>query len=229
MTEHSTLEKNIGYHFKEASFLEIVLTHRSYLNEHRGTKLEHNERMEFLGDAVLELIVTEYLYSHYKNPEGELTSWRSALVRGTSLSSVAAKIDLEGGLKMSRGEAKSSGKSRSLILANALEALIGALYLDGGIKAAEEFINKYLIVELDNIIERGLYRDSKSALQEIVQEREGVTPVYSIISETGPDHAKVFISAVVVGERELARGEGASKQASEQEAARHALSILESE
>ncbi len=229
MTERSNLEKNIGYHFNDAGLLEVVLTHRSYLNEHRHTMLEHNERLEFLGDAVLELVVTEYLYLHYKNPEGELTSWRSALVRGTSLSSVAAKIDIERNLKMSRGEAKSSGKSRSLILANALEALIGALYLDGGISAAEKFIEKYLIVELDNIIEKGLYRDAKSALQEIVQEREGTTPVYNIISEAGPDHAKVFISAVMVGERELARGEGASKQAAEQEAARHALSILESE
>jgi len=226
---HQDFEKNIGYSFKDPQLLDVVFTHRSYLNEHRGLKLEHNERMEFLGDAVLELVVTEYLYKHYPNPEGELTSWRSALVRGTSLSAVAGKIGLGKYLKMSRGEAKSSGKSRSLILANALEALIGALFLDSGLVAPEKFIKKYIIKDLENIISQGLYRDAKSALQEIIQEREGTTPVYKIISETGPDHNKIFVSAVMAGERELARGEGSSKQAAEQEAARHALIIIESD
>jgi len=226
---YEEFEKTIGHAFKKKELLEVVFTHRSYLNEHRGIKLEHNERMEFLGDAVLELVVTDYLYRHYPNPEGELTSWRSALVRGTSLSAVAGKISLEKYLKMSRGEAKSSGKSRSLILANALEALIGAMFLDGGLVAPEKFIKEYIIKDLEDIISQGLYRDSKSALQEIIQEREGATPAYKIISETGPDHNKEFVSAVISRERELARGEGSSKQAAEQEAARHALSIIESE
>ena len=227
--EYSRFYQKIGYRFKDAALLRMVLTHRSYLNEHRGLKIEHNERLEFLGDAVLELVVTEHLYRHYPNPEGELTSWRSALVRGTSLVNVARQIELDDHMKMSRGEAKSGGKSRSLILANALEALIGAIYLDSGQAAASEFIAKYIIVELGKIIKEGLYRDAKSALQEIVQERESLTPVYKVVSESGPDHDKMFISCVEAGERELARGEGSSKQAAEQDAARRALNVLEAE
>jgi ribonuclease-3 len=227
--EYKEFYREIGYEFKNESLLQTVLTHRSYLNEHRNLKLEHNERLEFLGDAVLELIVTEHLYRHYPNPEGELTSWRSALVRGTSLANVARHINLDNYMKMSRGEARSNGKSRSLILANALEALIGAIYLDSGASGAEKFINKYIVVELENIIKEGLYRDAKSALQEIVQEQEGLTPNYEVVSESGPDHDKTFISCVKAGERELSRGEGSSKQAAEQDAAQKALHILESE
>jgi len=222
---YEKFEKNIGYHFKKRHLLEVVFTHRSYLNEHRLARLEHNERLEFLGDAVLELAVTDYLYSHYPNPEGELTSWRSALVRGTALYEIADKIDLEKYLKMSRGESKATGKSRSLIMANALEALIGAIYLDGGLGAAEKFIHAFIVTDLEEIASQGAYKDAKSDLQEKVQAKEGYTPSYEVVSESGPDHNKVFVSRVLVDGRELARGRGNSKQLAEQDAARRALAV----
>ena len=225
---NDALEKTIGYRFKNVRLLKTVFTHRSYINEHRGEGLEHNERLEFLGDAVLELVVTSYLYNKYSEPEGVLTSWRSALVRGTSLSDVAKKIDLDDKMLFSKGEKKAAGKSREVILANAVEALIGAIYLDDGYEAACVFIDNFIIDKLEVIIKEGKYIDAKSHLQELVQEKMNVTPVYKIISESGPDHAKLFVTGVWAGNKELGRGEGASKRDAEQSAAREALDKMPS-
>ena len=225
---YPALEKILGYDFKDNKIIETVLTHRSYLNEHRGQVLEHNERLEFLGDAVLELIVTDYLYANYKNPEGELTSWRSALVRGEQLSAIAETIELGGYIRMSRGESQSTGKARSIILANALEALIGGLYLDGGIEAARIFVDKYVLTKLEEIISSGSFRDAKSALQELTQENKGFTPEYRLITETGPDHAKQFEVGVWIGEEMIAKGSGNSKQGAERDAAVQALEVWKS-
>lgn len=222
----SALEEKIPYEFKSQKLLETVVTHRSYLNEHRNAGIEHNERLEFLGDAVLELIVTEYLYKKYPDPEGVLTSWRSALVRGTSLSKIGAMLGLNKFMKMSKGQSKSSQKSLSVIHANAVEALIGALYLDGGLKAAHAFVTKFVIGKLEDIIENGKDRDPKSSLQEMVQEEQGVTPQYEIISESGPDHDKQFVASVRLDDKEIAQGEGASKREAEQDAATNALNKL---
>ena len=219
----SSLEKTINYEFRDKDVLLSVITHRSYLNEHRDERIEHNERLEFLGDAVLELITTEYLYKKYSEPEGILTSWRSALVRGTSLTEIANRIELDEYIRMSKGERMSSGKSRQVILANAVEALIGALYLDGGIEVARNFVNKYVIEELEEIITAGTHRDAKSALQEKSQEELSITPLYKLESETGPDHDKKFVSSVWINDKRIAEGEGRTKQESQQNAARQAL------
>lgn len=227
MNNIAEFENKMGYKFKDPKLLDIVFTHRSYLNEHKGASLEHNERLEFLGDAVLELIVTEYLYKNYQDPEGVLTSWRSAIVRGTSLSDTANKIDIEQYIKMSHGELKSTGKSRAVILANAVEAYIGALYLDGGYDVAKEFVVKYFVEDIDEIVKGGASKDPKSLLQEKLQEKEGITPLYKVVSESGPDHDKQFISGVWVGNMKLADGKGASKQSAEQQAAQNALENLE--
>jgi ribonuclease III len=198
-------------------------THRSYLNEHRGFHLPHNERLEFLGDAVLELISTEYLYKNYEHSEGELTNFRSALVNYKMLSDIARRLNLEQHLLMSRGEAKDTGRARQVILANCIEALIGALYLDLGYDAAAKFIEKEILVELSGIISGGTYMDPKSKLQEIVQEKWGVTPTYGVVSESGPDHDKIFVVASYMKDKEIGRGEGPSKQEGEISAAENAL------
>lgn len=223
---HSDFESRINYKFKNLKNLITVFTHRSYINEHRGLGLSHNERLEFLGDAVLELIVTEYLYRNYPEPEGILTSWRSALVRGTSLSDVAKTIGIDDFMMLSKGERKSAGKSRAVILANATEALIGALYIDSGFETAGKFVNKFIINELEDIIKNGKHRDAKSELQELTQEKEGLTPLYKLDSESGPDHAKVFVTSVWIGNNKIAIGEGASKREAEQAAAHEALKII---
>lgn len=202
-------------------------THRSYLNENRGFHLPHNERLEFLGDAVLELISTEYLYQNYDHPEGELTNFRSALVNYKMLSEIAARLNFEKFLLMSRGEAKDTGRARQVILANAMEAFIGALYLDLGYDAAKEFIVKEVLVELPSIISGGTYMDPKSKLQELVQEKHGITPTYGVVSESGPDHDKVFVVAAYMKDKEIGRGEGPSKQEGEVSAAEHALKAME--
>lgn len=220
---YSVFENRIGYKFRNEKLLRTVFTHRSYINEHKGMGLNHNERLEFLGDAVLELVVTEYLYRNYPEPEGVLTSWRSALVRGTSLSDVAKVIGIDDFMMMSRGESKSVGKSRAVILANAVEALIGALYIDSDIDAANKFVHKYIIKELEDIIKHGKHKDAKSSLQETTQEKEGLTPQYKLDSESGPDHAKVFVASVWIGNNKIAFGEGASKREAEQAAAQSAL------
>lgn len=225
MNELNKLEKTIRYEFKDKAVFRESIVHRSYLNESTGEKA-HNERLEFLGDAVLELVVTEYLYTTFAEAEGVLTNWRSALVRGSSLSKIASIIDLNNYILTSRGEKKSSPKAKEQIAANALEALIGAIYLDGGYKSAKIFIDKFVINNLEKIIEDKLYIDPKSKLQEIAQENFKITPNYKIISEEGPDHNKTFECAVYIGDKELARGIGKSKALGEQEAARIALEDL---
>lgn len=226
MTNSEKLQEYIeglGIKINDINLYQQVFVHRSYLNEHRSFPLPHNERLEFLGDAVLELVVTDYLYKNYDNPEGELTAWRAALVKGEMLSKISREIGMEDHLLMSKGEKKSQGRSRDYLLANAFEALIGAIYLDQGYEAARVFIDKNLIVHLDNVLENQLYIDSKSNLQEKTQDEKGITPRYEVLEEEGPDHDKNFIVGVYLGDELLAKGEGRSKQKAEQDAARIAL------
>jgi ribonuclease III len=220
------VQKIIGQKPRDLDLYISAFTHRSYLNEHRGFHLPHNERLEFLGDAVLELIATEHLYQNYEHPEGELTNFRSALVNYRMLSDIARRLGLERYLQMSRGEAKDVGRARQVILANAIEALIGALYLDLGYDAAKQFIEKDVLVELPNIISGGTYLDPKSKLQEHIQEKHGVTPTYGVISESGPDHDKVFVVAAFMNKKEIGQGKGPSKQEGEIAAAENALHNL---
>jgi len=226
MKDFSLLEKKLNLTFKNKDFLIQAFVHRSYLNENPDFYLPHNERLEFLGDAVLELIVTQYLYQKYpKKSEGELTNWRAALVNAKQLSEIAKDLDFNDFLLLSRGEAKELGKARQYILGNTFEALIGAIYLDQGYQACEDFIKKYLTVKLPEIIEKGLFKDAKSRFQEEAQERVGITPIYKVLEEWGPDHAKHFIIGVFFGENLVAKGEGSSKQEAEEEAAKEALAI----
>ncbi len=220
------MQKIVGQKPKNLDLYISAFTHRSYLNEHRGFHLPHNERLEFLGDAVLELISTEYLYENYEHSEGELTNFRSALVNYRMLSDIARRLGLEEFLQMSRGEAKDTGRARQVILANAIEALIGALYLDLGYDAAKDFIIKEVLVELPNIIKGGTYMDPKSKLQELIQDKHGITPTYGVISESGPDHNKVFVVASFMDKKEIGRGKGPSKQEGEIAAAENALHNL---
>ncbi len=224
MADAQELQAKLGINFTDPTLLERAFVHRSYLNEHPKLGLEHNERLEFLGDAVLELVVTDYLYRNYPNPEGDLTNWRSALVKTESLSDVAEKLELGQYLKLSRGEAKGNERSRALITANCVEALIGAIYLDQGYaEAAEQFITGHIVSKLTNILKNGTWVDPKSKFQEIAQEREGMTPVYKVLEESGPDHDKVFVLGVYVGSRLCGQGSGSSKQAAQQVAAANAL------
>lgn len=215
-------EKTIGINFNDKVLLETVFTHRSYLNEHKQIK-EHNERLEFLGDAVLELAVTRFLFDDYDRPEGELTNWRSSIVKGESLSEEAKRIGMDPYIRTSRGEAKNVGKARDIILANAFEALIGAIYLDQGLEVASNFIKEHIYYKLPNILDKGLYQDAKSKFQELSQDKFGVTPVYESLSETGPDHAKIFTVGAFLGDTKVAEGTGHSKQKAQTEAARIAL------
>jgi ribonuclease-3 len=217
------LAKKIGVSFKEISLLQQAVTHRSYLNENRSYELNHNERLEFLGDAVLELIVTQYLYAKFSNPEGELTSWRSALVNGEMLAKVAQEIGVEKYLMMSRGEAKDAGRARQYLLANALEAIIGAIFLDQGYDVAKEFVLKNVVVNLKEILEKKLYLDPKSYFQERAQETNKLTPSYRVMKEWGPDHDKHFVVGIFLGSELIAEGEGNSKQEAQREAARIGL------
>ncbi|HEY4515026.1 MAG TPA: ribonuclease III [Candidatus Paceibacterota bacterium] len=219
-----SLEKKISYSFKDKDLLIQALTHRSYLNENKTYKLDHNERLEFLGDAVLELVATEYLFNAYKKKtEGELTSIRAALVNTVSLSSTASELDLGSFLQLSRGEAKDTGRARAVILANAFEALIGAIYIDGGYKSARDFIIKYLLHKTGDIVEKSLWQDPKSVLQEKAQEYAGVTPAYKTLKEIGPDHSKTFTVGVFLKSEQVGKGTGQSKQEAEIAAAENAL------
>ncbi len=224
MEDFSKLEKKLGLKFKNKKLLTQAFCHRSYLNENPKLELEHNERLEFLGDAVMELIVTDYLFEKYpNNSEGELTNWRAALVNARMLSEVARDLGFDDFLLLSKGEAKERGKARQYILANTFESLIGAAYLDLGYKSCREFLKKNLISRLDEIIEKGLFRDAKSHFQEEAQDKLGVTPMYKVLKEWGPDHAKHFIIGVFLKEDLISEGEGSSKQEAELEAAKNAL------
>ncbi|HNU96564.1 MAG TPA: ribonuclease III [Candidatus Magasanikbacteria bacterium] len=220
------LEEKIGIKFKNFEYLVQAFVHRSYLNEHHDFPLSHNERLEFLGDAVVELIVTEYLFNEYGNPEGELTNWRAALVNAKILSSIAYEIGTEPFLFLSHGESKDAGtKARDYIMANLFEALVGAIYLDQGYEATTKFLQTWVLPKLPYILENGLYLDPKSRFQESAQELVGVTPTYKVISEEGPDHAKNFKVGVYLDKELVAEGNGTSKQEAQTEAAEIALKI----
>ncbi|HXK38924.1 MAG TPA: ribonuclease III [Candidatus Paceibacterota bacterium] len=226
MTDFKKFQEEIGYNFKNERLLEQAFTHRSYLNENRRSGREHNERLEFLGDAVLELVVTEFLFAKYpEKPEGDLTSYRAALVNTASISDAAVKLGMNEYLLLSRGEAKDTGRARAIILANAFEALIGAIYLDQGYEPAKKFIAEQLFHKTDEVVEKGLWQDAKSRFQEIAQEKNSVTPSYDVISQTGPDHDKRFVVGVYLASERVATGEGRSKQEAEQQAAEKALAI----
>lgn len=209
--------------FNNLDLLVTAFTHRSYLNEHRRTVKVHNERLEFLGDAVLELVVTEYLYENYNDPEGILTNWRSSLVRTESIAQAAAEYDFEPLLRLSKGETRGSERARKQILANCFEAVIGAIYLDQGYIKARDFIQASIISKFSDILASGSWMDPKSQLQEIAQSREAYTPVYRVIKETGPDHDKTFTVGVYINNRLRGQGIGPSKQAGQQKAAEAAL------
>jgi len=216
----------IDCQFKDENILLQALVHRSYLNEHPDLSLGHNERLEFLGDAVLELVVTEYLYKKYDNPEGELTNWRAALVNAKILAEIAHDLGVEEYLHLSRGEAKDKNqKARNYILANAMEAIIGAIYLDQGMGQVREFINKNIIKHLPDILANKLYIDAKSLFQEEAQDRVGITPSYQVLSESGPDHNKKFVIGVYLEDELIAQGQGSSKQEAQMAAAEEALKI----
>ncbi len=222
--DFSKFEEKIGVTFKDKTLLKQAFTHRSYINENRELKLEHNERLEFLGDAVLELVVTDYLFGTLKESnEGELTSLRSALVNADSCGAIAQKLGMNEFLLLSRGEAKDSGRARQFILANTLEALIGAIYLDRGLEVAQKFILSQITSLVPDIIKKGAWIDAKSLLQERAQEHTGVTPVYKTLAESGPDHDKRFSVGVYVSGELYGEGDGKSKQDAEQKAARKAL------
>ena len=217
------IQKILGVEFDNVDLYREAFTHRSYLNEHKKHDIAHNERLEFLGDAVLELVVTDYLYRSFPNPEGEMTAWRSALVKTESLAEVAERLQIGQFLMMSRGEAKSGGRTREALLANMVEAIIGALYLDKGYDAAAKFISDHIISALEGILKEGSWIDAKSRFQELTQEKEGITPHYELIREEGPDHEKIFTIGVYVGDRLCGEGQGNSKQSAQQAAATAAL------
>ncbi|MDO8566959.1 MAG: ribonuclease III [bacterium] len=224
MPDFSTFSKKLGCSFNNLDLLIEALTHRSYLNEHREYAGSHNERLEFLGDAVLELAATDFLFKKYPTkPEGELTSYRAALVNTVSLSESAQALGISDFLLLSRGESKDTGRARDVILADAFEAIIGAIYLDSGFAPAEAFIAKNLYTKIESVIASRSYQDAKSRFQEIAQEKRSITPSYETLSEIGPDHAKIFTVAVCIGKEEIARGEGQSKQEAEQSAAQAGL------
>ncbi|MDP4001087.1 MAG: ribonuclease III [bacterium] len=223
MIDYKKIEQTVGIKFDDLDLLARAFTHRSYLNEHPKTKLEHNERLEFLGDAVLELVVTEHLYKNYQEPEGVLTNWRSALVKTESLADLAARLDLGQFLLMSKGENKSGGRRRTAILANTTEALIGAIYLDKGYDIVRDFIIKNIIANLPKILENQSHIDPKSHFQELAQEKDNITPSYKVISASGPDHDKHFVVGVFLNDKEYGRGKGPNKQTAQQAAAADAL------
>lgn len=229
-TNLSSLEEKINVTFKNKNLLLEALTHRSYINENAKWPVFHNERLEYLGDAVLELCTSEYLFKKYPDrPEGELTTFRAALVNYQMLGNVAHEIKLEEYIFLSKGESKETGKSRDVISADALEALIGAIYLDQGYEKAREFTGRFVLSHLDEVVSKGLYRDPKSALQELVQEKLKLTPTYEILKESGPDHEKKFRAGVFFGKERAAEGLGTSKQEAESNAAQEALKKMESD
>jgi len=225
MSNLAKLEAAIGVTFQNKDLFQQALTHRSYLNEHPDFKTGHNERLEFLGDAVLEIIVTEYLFVNFPHtPEGDLTNWRASLVNAKMLYQVADKLGVENYLLLSKGEAKDKNtKARQYILANSIEAIIGSIYLDQGLETAKGFIVKNIVSQLDEILKNQTYLDPKSKFQEVAQEKEGVTPVYKTIKEEGPDHEKLFTVGLYLGEELIAEGDGLSKQEAQVKAAEAGL------
>ena len=224
MADLALFEKKIGHTFKDKRLLEQAFTHRSYLNENKSAGREHNERLEFLGDAVLELVVTEFLFAKYPTkPEGELTAYRAALVNTVSIAAAASVLEMNEHLLLSRGESRDTGRARQIILANAFEALIGALHLDAGYDVAKQFIAAQLFHKTEEVVEKRLWQDAKSKLQEIAQEKLKTTPTYEVVRQVGPDHDRVFTVGAYIGEEKIAEGEGRSKQEAEQSAAEHAL------
>ena len=215
--------EKLGFEYENIDYLVTAFTHRSYVNEHKKSVSEHNERLEFLGDAVLELVVTDFLYRNYTEPEGILTSWRAALVNTESIGASGDALGYEPLIRMSRGEKKGSSRARQQILANAFEALIGSIYMERGYEAAEKFVEKYILSKLPGIVESGSWRDPKSHLQEVSQRIDGETPVYRVLEEVGPDHDKVFTLGVFVGSKKMGEGMGPSKQVAQQKAAKAAL------
>lgn len=218
-------KEKLGLEFTNIELLITALTHRSYVNEHKKSTSEHNERLEFLGDAVLELVVTDYLFNNYKEPEGTLTSWRAALVRTESIGESGEKLGYGSLIRLSKGEKQGSDRARKQIMANAFEAVIGAIYLDQGYDAAKEFIEQNILAKLEAILENGSWRDAKSKLQEVAQRVDGHTPVYKVLEEVGPDHDKIFTLGVFVGGVLKGKGSGSSKQAAQQIAAEAAVKI----
>ncbi len=225
MKDFSKLEEKLNINFKNKRLLKQAFCHRSYLNENPKINLENNERLEFLGDAILELIVTEFLYKNYKEQEGKLTNWRASLVNSNTLSELAQELDFNDYILLSKGESKDNGKARQSILANACEAFLGALYLDQGFDIIKDFIEKHLIKKLPYIIENGLAQDAKSLFQEMSQKKVKITPEYKILEEHGPDHAKNFVVGVFLEKQLIANGSGYSKQEAEEQAAENALKI----
>jgi ribonuclease III len=223
ITKYHDFAKTHFGDFDNTELLITAFTHRSYLNEHKKTAQQHNERLEFLGDAVLELVVTEYLYNNFKEPEGILTNWRSALVRTESISAAAGREGFEPLLRLSRGEKRGSLRARQQILANAYEAVIGALYLEKGYEATKDYITKTLLPTFQDILDAGSWLDPKSRLQELVQNKEGFTPVYKVLSEEGPDHDKMFVIGVFVNNQLMGEGSGPSKQSAQVAAATAAI------
>ncbi|MEK7069646.1 MAG: ribonuclease III [Patescibacteria group bacterium] len=220
----SKFEEKIGIKFKNENLLKQAFTHRSYLNENPSLKLDQNERLEFLGDAILEMSITEYLYKKYpKKTEGDMTALRASLVNAVTLSRIASGLDMDSYMLLSNGEAKSMGKARQYILANAFEALIGAIYLDSGYDKVFGFLEKNLFGKVEEVIEKKLWIDAKSLFQEKAQELESVTPAYKVMSDSGPDHEKVFVVGVFLDNNLIAEGVGASKQEAEQKAAKEGL------
>lgn len=219
--------EKLGFEYKNIDYLITALTHRSYVNEHKKSVSEHNERLEFLGDAVLELVVTDHLFRNYSEPEGILTSWRSSLVRTESIGEAGDKLGYEPLLRMSRGEKNGSTRARQQILANAFEAVIGSIYLERGYDDAAAFIEKHILSKLQGILESGSWRDPKSHLQEVSQRVDGQTPVYKVLDEVGPDHDKLFTLGAFVGDKLMGKGSGPSKQTAQQQAARAALKAYE--
>lgn len=222
--DFSQFENRAGHTFKDKRLLEQAFTHRSYLNENKTAGREHNERLEFLGDAVLELAVTEFLFAKYpEKPEGELTAYRAALVNTVSIAGAAVALGMNDYLLLSRGESRDTGRARQIILANAFEAFIGALNLDAGYKVAQKFIADQLFHKTEEVVSKRLWQDAKSKLQEIAQERSKMTPTYEVMRESGPDHDRVFVVGAFIGKEKVAEGEGRSKQEAEQAAAEKAL------
>jgi ribonuclease-3 len=218
-------KNTLGYEFKNIDLLITAMTHRSYMNEHKKSATAHNERLEFLGDAVLELVVTDHLFRNFSEPEGILTSWRAALVRTESIGEAGEAVGYESLLRLSKGEKRGGDRAKQQILANAFEALIGAIYLERGYADAAVFIDKYILSKLAGILEAGTWRDSKSHLQEVSQSVDGMTPQYRVLEETGPDHDKIFTLGVFVGPTLMGQGVGPSKQTAQQKAAEAALAV----